>query len=124
MFLIHDSCGQPQIGSLMIKLKKKILLVSVTDPCVRSGGRAGNEPGGGASSVQLQVNHLLLCPAAVAALLQRSCEDGQTATHLGAHIHVRGRPERRPNELCRGPLHRPLTFCSVLQDNVPRTEGL
>lgn len=53
------------------------------------GGRAGNQPGGGASSVQLQVHHLLLRPAAAAALLQRCREDGQTAPHLGAHVHVR-----------------------------------
>lgn len=63
-----------------------------------SGGGAGDNPGGGASSVQLQVHHLLLRPAAAAALLQRSREDGQTATHLGAHIHVRGGSESGSDE--------------------------
>ena len=58
--------------------------------CVGSGGRAGYDQGGGASSVQLQVHHLLLRPATAAALLQRIREDGQTATHLGADVHVRG----------------------------------
>lgn len=66
---------------------------------MRSGGGAGNDPGGGAPSVQLQVDHLLLRPAAAAALLQRSREDGQTATHLGAHVHVRGGPESGPEEI-------------------------
>lgn len=56
---------------------------------VHSGGGSGYDPGGGASSVQLQVHHLLLRPAAAAAVLQRSREDGQAATHLGAHVHVR-----------------------------------
>lgn len=98
VFLIHDSYGQPQTGSLMMKLRKKILSIRNSSLCVCSGGGAGNEPGGGASSVQLQVDHLLLRPAAVTALLQRSREDRQTTTHLGAHIHVRGRPNCRPND--------------------------
>lgn len=58
--------------------------------CVCSGGRAGYDPRGGASPVKLQVDHLLLRPAAAAAFLQWNREDGQTASHLGANIHVRG----------------------------------
>ena len=62
-------------------------------PDVRSplspGGRSGYDQGGGASSVQLQADHLLLRPASAAAVLQRICEDGQTEAHLGANVHVR-----------------------------------
>lgn len=88
-----------------------------------SGGGTGNDPRGGASSVQLQVYHLLLCPAATAALLQRRREDRQTAPHLGAHIHVREEPESRPDETRCPVSHSRLTVSGVLQDYVSRAEG-
>lgn len=73
---------------LQLKMCLEELLV-----CVLGGG-AGYNPGGGAASFQLQDDHLLLRPAAAAALLQRCRKDWQTATHLGAHVHVRGGGDR------------------------------
>lgn len=92
--------------------------------CVCSGGGPGYDPGGGASSVQLQVHHLLLRPAAAAAVLQRSREDRQTAPHLGADVHVRAAPQSGPGEAQRVLGSDSVCVSVCVQDNVQRAEGL